>query len=147
MTNKTFQHKRPEQSPGFLLWQVTVSWQRQIKIALEPLGFTHPQFVICALLLWFGEQNIKPTQMHIIEESKLDKMTVSLSLKKLAEKGLISRQESSDDARAKIVRITPKGKNITKKAIQVVEQIDQTYFSVLKCTDKTCFMALLTQLV
>ena len=35
MTNSPFGFDAPEDSPGFLLWQTTISWQRMIKQALE----------------------------------------------------------------------------------------------------------------
>ena len=62
MPKSAFGFEEPEDSPGFLLWQVTVSWQRAIKSALEPYKITHPQFVIMALLMWFTEQGIDPIQ-------------------------------------------------------------------------------------
>ncbi len=36
-----FSVKKPEESSGFLLWQVTNLWQREIKKALEQYGLTH----------------------------------------------------------------------------------------------------------
>jgi hypothetical protein len=38
----------PDKSPGFLLWQVTLRWQRKVTIALAPLDLTHVQFVLLA---------------------------------------------------------------------------------------------------
>ena len=43
-----FGFESPDDSPGFLLWQVTNLWQRRIRAALEPLGLTHVQFVFVA---------------------------------------------------------------------------------------------------
>src|SRR5260370_30828241 len=34
-----------DDSPGFLLWQVTLRWQRDIATALAPLDLTHVQFI------------------------------------------------------------------------------------------------------
>jgi len=42
-----------EDSPGLLLWQTTIFWQRMIKKALEPYGISHAQFVIMVILLWW----------------------------------------------------------------------------------------------
>ncbi len=50
MTNPPFGFDAPEDSPGFLLWQTTISWQRMIKKALEPHDISHAQFVIMAIL-------------------------------------------------------------------------------------------------
>jgi hypothetical protein len=54
MKNKdnTFSVEKAEDSSGFLLWQVTNLWQREIKKALEPYGITHSQFVLMASIHW-----------------------------------------------------------------------------------------------
>lgn len=147
MPNSSFGFNSPEDSPGFLLWQVTAEWQRKIKVAIEPLGITQPQFVICALLLWFNENNISPTQVALIEKSKLDKMTVSASLKKLSDKNLIQREESPSDTRAKLSSLTPQGKRLIKKAVKIVENIDHLYFSKLNKKDLSVLKNILYTLV
>ena len=45
----------PGASPGFLLWHLTLAWQRAVTAALEPLGLTHVQFVLLATA-WFLRQ-------------------------------------------------------------------------------------------
>ena len=42
----------PQNSPGFLLWHVTLRWQRDIAAALAPLDLTHVQFVLLASTWW-----------------------------------------------------------------------------------------------
>ena len=44
----------PNDSPGFLLWHVTLRWQRDIATALAPLGLTHVQFVLLATTWWLN---------------------------------------------------------------------------------------------
>ncbi len=41
-----FEFKHPDQSPGFLLWQLTNQWQRLQRSALAKLNLTHGQFVV-----------------------------------------------------------------------------------------------------
>ena len=62
MTKSSFSFDTPEKSPGFLLWQVSITWQRQIKVELDPHGISHAQFVILAVLLWCEETKNKPIQ-------------------------------------------------------------------------------------
>jgi hypothetical protein len=38
----------PAASPGFLLWHLTLAWQRAVTAVLEPLDLTHVQFVLLA---------------------------------------------------------------------------------------------------
>ncbi len=45
----------PAGSPGFLLWHVTLQWQRAIATALQLLHLTHVQFVLLACTWWLRE--------------------------------------------------------------------------------------------
>ena len=126
-----FSVKTPEDSPGLLLWQTTTLWQRAIKKALQPYDLSHTQFVIMAVTLWFTETQQETTQVNIANQSKLDNMTISQSLKKLTAKGLIDRQESQKDTRAKIVMLTAKGKKLIEQIVPIVEQTDADFFGAI----------------
>ena len=52
-----FHFKSPNDSPGFLLGQVTMLWQRKLKKVLDPLDLTHTQFVLLAALGWLSKNN------------------------------------------------------------------------------------------
>ena len=123
-----FGFERPDDSPGFLLWQTTIIWQRQIKKVLEKYNISHAQFVIMATLLWFESHNYDTTQILIVNWSKLDKMTVSKSLKKLVALGLVNRMEHEIDTRAKSILLTNKGKRLVNKLVPIVEGIDDVFF-------------------
>ena len=66
MKQSSFNVNKAEDSLGLLLWQTTMTWQRQIKNALEPYDISHAQFVILAILLWLTEQETVPIQSDII---------------------------------------------------------------------------------
>lgn len=51
-----FAFKHPDDSPGFLLWQLTNQWQREQRKALNKIGLTHGQFVVLANVLWLSSQ-------------------------------------------------------------------------------------------
>lgn len=123
--------KSAEESSGFLLWKVTTLWQREIKTVLDKVGLSHSGFVILASLFWFKEQDIVVTQTIIIEHSKLDKMTVSKSLKSLEKTGLVERSENEFDTRAKTIVLTEKGVGLALKSVKIVEKIDGQFFSSL----------------
>ncbi|MBS0184886.1 MAG: winged helix-turn-helix transcriptional regulator [Proteobacteria bacterium] len=129
--NLPFGFEEPQDSPGFLLWQTTMTWQRLIKKELEPFGVSHAQFVIMALLLWFKAHHYDTTQTLIVEWSKLDKMTVSKALKKLVEEKLVERFEHKIDTRSKSVFLTEKGKELIHQLVPRVEHIDETFFEKL----------------
>lgn len=147
MVKSSFGFKNPEDSPGFLLWQTTMAWQRLLKNALEPYDISHAQFVILAVVLWFEETRQSPIQSAIVNKTKLDKMTVSKSLKKLAVEGLIERNEHAHDTRAKSVYLTGKGKTLIKKLVPIVEGIDHEFFGAIKKGEQRLLIQFLCCLV
>lgn len=130
-TEKTFSVETPEESSGFLLWQVTNLWQREIKKALEVYDLTHSQFVLLASILWLMQQNESITQIVLSNHTKIDPMTTSTVLRTLQKKGLLQRQEHSTDTRAKTVELTPNGIEMAKLAVKTVEKFDHEFFQVL----------------
>lgn len=147
MTNLPFGFDQPEDSPGFLLWQTTMIWQRQIRKALEPYGISHPQFVIMATLLWFDAHGHETTQTLIIHQTKLDKMTVSKSLKNLGNLGYVIRSEHTADTRAKSVILTEKGKELVRTLVPIVEWVDHLFFKACDSTSEKDLIQILRKLV
>ncbi|MFN7709943.1 MAG: MarR family winged helix-turn-helix transcriptional regulator [Holosporales bacterium] len=146
MANLPFGFDKPEDSPGFLLWQTTMIWQRQIKKALEEYNVSHAQFVIMATLMWFEAHRHKTTQVLIVNQTKLDKMTVSKSLKKLVSLGFVNRVEHETDTRAKSVSLTNKGKQFVRALVPIVEGIDSTFFSKASDQEQKSLVQILAKL-
>jgi len=141
MNNTPFGFDAPEESPGFLLWQVTMSWQRLIKKELELYGISHSQFVIMAILLWFSKKNVELTQVDLIKMSNLDKMTISKSLKKLVSIGLVTRYENLEDTRAKNAKLTKKGEKLASILVPIVEGVDKKFFGKLTLPEPPILIA------
>lgn len=131
MVKTDFSIEKAEESTGFLLWQVTNLWQREIKKALEKYELTHSQFVLLASIHWLtlGKQIV--TQILLSNHTKIDPMTTSTVLRTLQTKGLIKRQEHETDTRAKTVGLTEIGLKNIRQAIKAVEQFDKTFFGSL----------------
>lgn len=148
MDNKnTFAVDTPEDSLGLLLWQTTITWQRQIREFLEPYGITHPQFVIMAILLWHDEHHGIINQVTIVNMSKLDKMTVSASLKKLTLQGYVCREENRIDTRSKSVSLTLSGKDFIRQLVPQVERIDAEFFGKLELGDQKELVRIMGNLI
>ena len=131
MPDSVFGVEKPEQSPGFLLWQTTVLWQRLIKKALTPYDMAHSHFVTLAIILWFHEQEQAVTQATVAEWSKMDKMTVSKAVSKLSARGLLTQEGHAYDGRALSTRLTTAGVELARILVGVVEKVDGDFFSVL----------------
>ncbi|HEV3223996.1 MarR family winged helix-turn-helix transcriptional regulator [Pedobacter sp.] len=126
-----FHFKSPNNSPGYLLGQLTMLWQRKQKKVLDPLDLTHTQFVLLAAVGWLSKKSKAVTQIDIANQSNADRMMVSKVLRTLEEKGFISRQEHETDTRAKTIRLTANGGVILQKAIIKVENADLAFFATL----------------
>jgi DNA-binding MarR family transcriptional regulator len=129
--DNTFSVEKAEDSSGFLLWQVTNLWQREIKKALEQYSLTHSQFVLMASIHWLTLHKQEVTQILLSSHTKIDPMTTSTVLRTLQTKGLLQRQEHLTDTRAKIVKLTEGGTKIIKEAVKTVENFDKTFFAIL----------------
>lgn len=127
----TFSVEKPEDSSGFLLWQVTNLWQREIKKALEQLELTHSQYVLLASIHWLTLHQQEVTQVILSTHTKIDPMTTSTVLRTLQKRGLVKRQEHLTDTRAKTVALTEEGIGIVQQAVVLVESFDRAFFSVL----------------
>jgi DNA-binding MarR family transcriptional regulator len=127
-----FHFKSPKDSPGYLLGQLTMLWQRRLKKVLDPLDLTQTQFVLLAALGWLSKKSNSVTQVDIANQSNADRMMVSKVLRTLEEKGFITRQEHETDTRAKTIRLTTKGEKVLQKAIIEVENADLDFFSTLE---------------
>ncbi len=128
---QAFSVETPEESSGFLLWQVTNLWQREIRQALVPYGITHSQFVLLASTLWLSQHDAPITQVLLSNHTKIDPMTTSTVLRTLQAKGLLQRQEHATDTRAKTVALTPEGIKLARQAVKAVEQFDKKFFTTL----------------
>jgi len=126
-----FKYEKADESAGFLLWKITALWQRKLADVLGVLGITQTQYAILASLRWFEEKREPTTQAHLVEHTKIDKMTVSKAIRKLEENNLVLRSSSSSDGRTTNVRLTVQGRRLTQKAVVVIENADEEFFSCL----------------
>lgn len=147
MNKLPFGFDKPEDSAGFLLWQTTTIWQRKIKKAIEKYNISHPQFVIMANLMWFDAHGYEINQIKIAQQTKLDKMTVSKSLKKLVNMGLVNRIENENDTRAKNVSLTRAGKELLKVLVPIVEGVDAEFFGEYSGGKGVQFRRILSELI
>jgi len=131
MAKSDFIFENSSESTGFLLWQVTNLWQREIKKALEIYDLTHSQFVLLASIHWLTMDKQNVTQILLSNHTKIDPMTTSTVLRTLQTKGLIKRREHKTDTRAKTVGLTEIGLKNIKQAIKAVELFDKQFFGSL----------------
>jgi DNA-binding MarR family transcriptional regulator len=134
----------PEESPGFVLWHVTLRWQRAITAALAPLGLTHVQFVLLASAWWLNARGDEPNQLSLARQAGTDVKMTSEVLRKLEAKDLIVRTVDAADTRARRITVTGRGSELARAAVTVVEDADASFFGALP--DTGALLALLRPL-
>lgn len=143
----SFKHETANESAGFLLWKITALWQKKLAKVLSEYGITQTQFAIMASLKWFEEKNKPTTQTHIVEHAKIEKMTVSKSIRKLEKDGFLTRKSSDADSRAVNVEFTARGKKDIGKIIVAIEDADENFFSCLNDLQLSAYKALTISII
>lgn len=90
---------------------------------LEPLGLTHPQYLVM-LALWDHQRSTAGAApalsvKRIATALQLDSATLSPMLKRLEALGLVTRTRSALDERATDVQLTPNGVALRTKAVGI----------------------------
>ncbi|GAA1524350.1 MarR family winged helix-turn-helix transcriptional regulator [Microbacterium ginsengiterrae] len=86
---------------------------------LEPLGLTHPQYLVM-LALW---ERSPRTLNDLAVDLALDPATASPLVKRLEKEGLIARERSSADERRLEIRLTEAGVQLRERALDVPRQV------------------------
>jgi DNA-binding MarR family transcriptional regulator len=118
----------PAESPGFLLWHVTLRWQRAMTAALAPFELTHVQFVLLACAWWLNQQGHTPNQFELATQAGTDVKMTSQVVRKLEAAGLLERQVDPQDSRARALQVTSRGAELAGEAIKAVESADEAFF-------------------
>ncbi len=76
----------------------------------------------------------------------MDRTTIALLVRNLERRGLVTREKSKLDQRAKIVTITTKGKKLLKTALPAVETAQQRILAPLSEVESAQLLKLLEKL-
>jgi DNA-binding MarR family transcriptional regulator len=82
---------------------------------LEPMGLTHPQYLVM-LALW-GQSPL--AVKDLIEMLQLDGPTLSPLLKRLEAAGLVTRTRDPNDERQLRIDLTPRGRELREDALRI----------------------------
>jgi DNA-binding MarR family transcriptional regulator len=133
-------------STGLVFVRVYNKWHSIIQKELRKIGITHPQFVVMTVLNFLSQTDEFVTQASIARMADMDVMSVSQILRGLETGGFLTRTANPKDTRANAVRLLPKGRDAIKKALPVVEKIDDEFFGVL-LKDENSFRNYLHKLI
>ena len=116
---KEYKELRLENQLCFPLYACAKEVTRRYKPFLDPLGLTYTQYITMMVLWEKKEVRVK----DLGEVLYLDSGTLTPLLKRLEQKGLITRSRYQDDERALCVQITDLGATLQEKAKSVPEEM------------------------
>ena len=116
---KEYKELRLENQLCFPLYACAKEVTRRYKPFLDPLGVTYTQYITMMVLWEKKEVRVK----DLGEVLYLDSGTLTPLLKRLEQKGLITRSRYQDDERALCVQITDLGETLQEKAKSVPEEM------------------------
>ena len=88
---------------------------------LEPLGLSHPQYLVM-LALW-GSRSLSLRQLA--EQLRLEPATLSPLVKRLEAAGLVARARRADDVRTLDITLTERGAELREQALAVPGEMMQ----------------------
>lgn len=127
---------------AFLLAHASHVLSTELTAELAGLGITpRGNCVLSAALT--GEK----TQIQLADTCGLDKTTMVVTVDELEKAGLVERQTSAADRRARIIAVTDQGRDVHAKARDVVARVYEDVLSTLPEGERTAFTTGLTRLV
>ena len=86
---------------------------------LEPLGLTHPQYLVM-LALW---ERSPRTLNDLAADLAMEPATASPLVKRLESDGLVARERSTEDERRLDITLTDAGRALRERALEVPAQV------------------------
>ena len=103
---------------------------------------TKQQFTLLAAL----EHNEGVSQTALVEITGIDRSTLAEMVRRMLDKGLLSRERTEDDQRANAVAISPSGRKALRSARTASERAEKALLEALPLPERQRFVRLLAQI-
>jgi MarR family transcriptional regulator for hemolysin len=127
---------------AFLLAHASHVLSTELTAELAGLGITPRGSCVLSAALT-GER----TQIQLAEMCELDKTTMVVTIDELEKAGLVERQTSATDRRARIIVVTELGRKVHASAKDVVSRVQEDVLAALPDGEREGFASGLTRLV
>lgn len=110
---------------GWTLWQATLAWRREFTSAMAASG--HGWFAQARgnLMAYIGPKGIRQTDLA--ERASLSKQAVQQFIDELVKDGIVMRVPDDKDARARLVCLTPAGRDAMRDADRIKLEIEDRW--------------------
>src|ERR1700748_1243080 len=103
---------------------------------------TKQQFMLLAAL----EQNDGASQTALVEITGIDRSTLAEMVRRMREKGLLTRERTEEDQRANAVAISPSGRKALRSARNAADRAERALLEALPQPERLKFVQALTQI-
>ena len=100
-----------------------MKWRAAVDRATAPLGLSHAHYSLLGSLLSMQSSGRMPSQRELADYCGLEPLYVSKLARTLDQAGLINRVPNPADTRAVQLSLTDRGKEVTSRAITIVQQL------------------------
>jgi DNA-binding MarR family transcriptional regulator len=103
---------------------------------------TKPQFTLLAAL----DQNDGASQTTLVEITGIDRSTLAEMVRRMLERGLLTRERTEEDQRANAVAISPSGRKALRSARNAADRAERALLEVLPAPDRQKFVKALREI-
>ncbi|HEY5347306.1 MAG TPA: MarR family transcriptional regulator [Rhizomicrobium sp.] len=103
---------------------------------------TKQQFTVLAAL----ENNDGASQTALVEITGIDRSTLAEMVRRMLEKGLLSRERTEEDQRANAVAISPAGRKALRSARNAADRAERALLDTLPPAERAKFIKALAQI-
>src|SRR5476651_2116956 len=103
---------------------------------------TKQQYTLLAAL----EHNDGASQTVLVEITGIDRSTLAEMVRRMLEKGLLSRERTEEDQRANAVAISPSGRKALRSARNASDRAEKALLEILPLQDRQKFIRALAQI-
>jgi len=105
------------------LYQASRAVVAEYRRLLEPIGLSYPQYIALACLWEYGDHTVGA----LADRLQLEYGTMTPLLKRLEQRGLITRTRSPKDERTVIVSLSPEGAALSHHVPQIYSGIREAF--------------------
>src|SRR5690348_18471834 len=130
------------ESPSHLLKRCTQFFGDLYAREIGTSELTKQQFTLLAAL----EHNDGASQTALVEITGIDRSTLAEMVRRMLEKGLLSRERTEEDARANAVAISPSGRKALRGARNAADRAERALLEALPQPERLKFVKALSQI-
>ena len=131
-----------DRSPGHMLHRALQAALDIYAAEMGPGGLTQRQYAVLSA----AAARVAPTQTDLVQATGIDRSTLADMVARLARRGLLERERSAADGRAKAVSLTEAGRAALAEAAPRVEAADRRILALLPKRHREGFTALISAL-